>query len=58
MTRYEIGKERARERAKNFETEFAEKDWSWSDMLEISEYFHKVARRYGLTREFIENGIL
>lgn len=56
-TRYQKGKERAREMAIQFSYDVAEMNLSWWDCCEISEKFEKLGRRYGLLREFRENGI-
>ena len=56
--KYQEGKKKARQKAIDFQVEFSLMDWSWMDLCEASDYFRKAAKRYGLTREFVENGIL
>ena len=37
--------------------DFVYLDWSCSELTEITDYFYKNAKRYGLLRTFHENGI-
>ena len=55
--RYQQGKERARNAAIEWQAESSERVDSWMDLINAAEYFTKLAKRYGLRREFIENGI-
>ena len=57
MSRYEQRKERARQVAIEWQADFENHDYDWEDLLIAQDYFTKLARRYGLTEEFIENGI-
>ena len=57
MSKYTDGKERARERAVEFSTNRGEMTLSWGECAEISNKFERLGRRYGLLREFRENGI-
>ena len=34
-----------------------DRDLSYADIFEVSAYFYKYGKRYGLLREFRENGI-
>lgn len=59
MNRYERGKQKARDLAAEWITvDFPARAWSWGELAEICAYFEKLARRYGLTEEFRENGII
>lgn len=59
MTRYQREKARAKEKAMQFQDSFAEgESWSWLELAEAQAYFEKQAKRYGLTDEFKENGII
>ena len=56
---YSEGKEKAREEAIEWQNTFSEgKTYYWSEMAEFSDHFSKLAKRYGLIREFRENGII
>lgn len=58
MTYSEL-KERARQKAIEWQGTFSEgKTYYWSEMAYFSDYFSKLAKRYGLIREFRENGII
>jgi len=57
-TAYNAGKIRAREQAEEWQNDFYNHDYSWSELLEFQEIFARLAKRYGLTREFRENGII
>ena len=58
VSRYQAGKERAREEAKNYQNDINGMDLSWWDVAHMGEHFEKLGRRYGLMREFRENGII
>lgn len=58
MTKYQIGKEKARQKAVDWQLDFNNHNYSWGDLYEYQNYFSKLARRYGLVREFQENGII
>lgn len=55
---YSERKERARARAIEWQSEFADSEYSWEGILLCQDYFAKLGSRYGLTREFRENGII
>lgn len=55
---YNRGKERARDLAKRWQAEFGETAHSYAELAEDAARFERLARRYGLTREFRENGII
>ena len=58
MNNYETRKEQARETAIEWQLGFAENDYSYLDLAQFGDYFEKIGRRYGLLKEFRENGIL
>lgn len=58
MSKYQQQKERARERAVNFQLNFCEVSYSWRDLAEWGAYFSKLGKKYGLIKEFRENGII
>lgn len=35
-----------------------EEEWYWSELAEWTAYFRKLGKRFGLLREFAENGII
>lgn len=58
MTKYEQGKARARERAIEWQYNFCLTDHYWDEVAATQYYFERLARRFGLVREFRENGII
>ena len=56
--KYEIAKENARQKAIDWQLEFIEKDHYMSEYAYWNNYFTKLAKRYGLIKEFRENGII
>ena len=56
--KYQIGKEKAREEAMDWQYEFPEKTYTYSEAAEWTSYFRKLGKRYGLLTEFEENGII
>ena len=58
MTAYQKGKEAARERAIAWQYEAAEQSLSYGELAEAADHFHRLAKRFGLVREFRENGII
>lgn len=55
---YQEQKASAEELAIRYQTEFAGYSWSYSELMEINEYFEKIGKKYGLLKEFRENGII
>ena len=51
-------KERARQKAIEWQMEAAEKDYSYGELIEIQAYFTKIGKYYGLLTEFRENAII
>ena len=60
LSAYERGKERARAEAKEYQESYYNPalELSMGEIAEIHSRFEKLGRRYGLMREFKENGIL
>jgi hypothetical protein len=55
---YQEKKADVREKAINFQQVFSECDFSYSEIIEYQDYFLKQGKRYGLLKEFRENGII
>lgn len=55
---YEIMQEIVRISAQEWQTETAEKSLSYAELLHDTRIFEKYAKKYGLQREFRENGII
>ena len=60
MKTYAQKKEEIRQKAIDFQREFTENDtgFSWWELSEKGDYFTKQGKRYGLLKEFRENGII
>lgn len=58
MSNYQERKERARQLAIDWQMEASEISLSWGGYIIATDYFRKLARRYGLTEEFRENAII
>ncbi len=59
MTAYEKGKEKTRELALEFQALFTEgESISYSELAQWEDLLEKRGRKYGLVREFQENGII
>lgn len=54
---YKQQKEKARELAVQWQHDFANNNYSWLDLANFTSFFTKLGRRYGLLKEFRENGI-
>lgn len=57
MTEYAKRKEAVRSQAIEWSDETSESPMSWADLAGWQAYFERMGRRYGLLREFRENGI-
>ena len=55
---YQRGKEKAREEAKNYQIDIQKMCLSWWDVAHMGDYFGKLAKRFGLIREFRKNAII
>lgn len=58
MSNYQEMKERARRLAIDWQMETSENSLSWEGCTIADDYFRRLARRYGLVREFRENAII
>ena len=57
MTKYQKAKAAAREKAVEFSLTCWDRDLFYAELAEIGNKFERLGRRYGLLREFRENGI-
>jgi hypothetical protein len=57
-TKYKQQKEKARQLAIDWQIEFSENDHYMSEYAYWGEKFEKLGKRYGLLKEFRENGII
>ena len=48
----------ARQQAIDWQRTVEHQNYSYSELAEWQDYFYNLARKYGLVREFKENGIL
>ena len=51
-------KKEAREQAIDWQNEFVVGDFDWLDLVVVSVHFEKIAKKFKLTEEFKENGII
>jgi hypothetical protein len=58
MSKYQQEKDRARQIAKDWQQESSEISLSWEGVMIATAYLYRLARRYGLIREFRENAII
>ena len=58
MNAYQRGKERARAQAIEWQYEADEQSLSYGELAEAADHFTELAQRFGLVREFRENGII
>lgn len=56
-TNYQQKKDAAREKAILWQLAESDKPMSYFDLADIGNYFYNIGRRFGLLREFRENGI-
>ena len=55
---YKEQKEKARELAIQWQYDFANNNYNWEEISEFTDFFTKLGKRYGLLKEFRENGVL
>jgi len=48
----------AREQAMDWQNDFSSKSMSWSEVVDAQTHFEKTAKKFKLTKEFEENGII
>lgn len=58
MTKYQREKENARQQAIEWQANFYKYNWTMQDIWYYTARFEKLAKRYGLIKEFRENGII
>jgi hypothetical protein len=58
MNKYTQLKERARDKAIEWQNDFNNHNYSYGELAYYGEYFKRLAKRYGLVGEFRENGII
>lgn len=58
MTEYQRKKESARRAAIEWQNNFDKHNYSWFQLCLYQERFEKLGKKYGLTKEFRENGII
>ena len=56
--KYQNQKEEARQKAIDWQIEFSQNDHFMSEYAYYNDYFYKLAKRYGLIKEFKEDGII
>ncbi|MBO5870602.1 MAG: hypothetical protein J6Q89_07630 [Clostridia bacterium] len=57
MNTYQKKKEELRQQALEWQAHLADVPQSWLDVMQAGDYFSENGRKYGLLREFRENGI-
>ena len=55
---YKEQKQKARELAQTWQFNFANNNYSYGEISEFTNFFTKLGKRYGLLKEFRENGVL
>lgn len=58
MNTYQKAKARARDKAVEWQRSFCDQNYSYGELAYWGEYFERLGKRYGLVREFKENGII
>lgn len=58
MNKYQRAKENARNKAMEWQSDFYNHDYSYGELACYGNYFNRLAKRYGLVKEFKENGII
>lgn len=58
MNKYQQGKAKAIEKAQEWQRDFARFELDWVTYANKIDEFRELAKRYGLIREFKENGII
>lgn len=57
MNKYQRAKQKARDKAVEWQVNFCEQNYSFGELVAWQEYFERLGRTYGLLTEFRENGI-
>lgn len=58
MNNYQRGKNAAREQAIQWQADFSDRSIPWAAIAAEQRQLEQLARRYGLLREFRENGVI
>lgn len=58
MSKYLEGKEKARNEAINWQADFPNHNYSYGELAFYADYFERKARKYGLVKEFRNEGII
>ena len=58
MNKYQIEKEKARNKAIEWQLDFNNHNYSWGELVYYVAYFERLAKRYGLIKEFKAEGII
>lgn len=58
MNKYQQGKARAIEKAQEWQRDASKIELDWLTYVNTVSYFEELAKRYGLVKEFKENGII
>ena len=58
MNKYLENKEKARQKAIEWQNNFENNNYSYYDLMIWQNYFEELGRKYGLLEEFKENGII
>lgn len=54
---YREQKQKAREKAIEWQHDFANNNYSWEEISNLTDFFTRLGKRYGLLKEFRANGI-
>lgn len=57
MSNYQKRKAEVRQEAIDWQLDFCNHNYTWGELATYGDYFYNLGRRYGLLREFRENGI-
>lgn len=58
MSKYQEQKEKVRQQAIDWQQTFEDNKYFYSDLVWHQDYFSRLAKRYGLIKEFRENAII
>lgn len=58
MSRYQRNKEAVREFAIEWQADFCNHNYSYGELAVFRDMFYRLARKWGLVREFRENGLI
>lgn len=58
MSKYQYYKDKYRQEAIEWQLDFCNHNYSWYELSIWCNYFYNLGKRYGLLKEFKENGII